>query len=189
MSVLAATLVEYQWKVTAASELHRDEEALARYFGFFYGVVYLLTGATQLFITGRVLQRRGVLVGLLAFPSALLLATGTAWFVSAQQLLLWPLTLSKGCDTLKRSMNDPSIKVIYSPLRSSLRNQAITVVAGIVKPLAEAIAAIAIIVLTPLNSTRHLALLVIAIIVAWLFLDVRLWRQFQSLRNIRRSKF
>lgn len=183
VSVIAATLVEFQWKVTAASQFHRDEEQLAQYFGYFYGTIYLVTGAIQLFVTGRVLQHRGVLIGLLAFPSALLLTTGTAWFVSSQRLLLWPLTLSKGSDALKRSMNDPSIQVIYSPLDRGLRHQAITFVSGIAKPFAEAIAAVAIVILAQWFSTRDLSLVVFGLVIFWIVLDVRLWRQFRAMRT------
>lgn len=183
VSVLAATLVEFQWKVTAASVLQRDEEQLAEYFGYFYGTVYLVTGLLQLFATSRVLQKRGVLVGLLAFPSALLATTSAAWLLSVDRLLLWTLTLSKGCDTLKRSMNDPSIQVVYSALDSDLRQQAITLVAGMAKPLAEALAGLALVALVPWISTRQISLPVIGLILIWLLLNWRVWRGFSAMRR------
>jgi AAA family ATP:ADP antiporter len=186
-SVLASTLVEYQWKVTVAIELHRHEEELARYFGYFYGTVYLLTGLLQLFVTSRVLQNRGVLAGLLAFPGALLAATCTAWLVSAERMLLWPLTLSKGCDTLKRSLNDPSIQVVYGPLEGRLRRQAITFVAGIAKPFAEAVAAVTLLAATPWISSRQLSLVIIVLTWIWLALNVQLWRRFRRLRRASQS--
>ena len=182
LSVIAATLVQYQWKVTASGTFHRDVEDLARYFGYFYGTVYLLTGLLQLFVTGQVLERRGMLAGLLAFPAALLAATATAWLVSAERLLLWPITLSKGCDTLKRSMNDAAVQILYSPLSPALRRQAITLVAGIAKPFAEALAALVLVALTPWMSARELSLVVIATILIWLTVDIRAWRHFVRLR-------
>lgn len=182
LSVLAATLVEYQWKVTVASEFHRDEEELAQYFGYFYASVYLLTGLIQLAVTGRVLRGRGVLIGLLAFPGALLLTTGTAWLLSAQRFLLWPVTMSKACDTFKRSLNDPSLQVLYSPLEPGLRDQAITFVAGIAKPFAEAVAAVSLVAMTPWLSQRQLTLTVIVVVALWITAGVRVWRQFRKLR-------
>ena len=184
VSVLAATMVEYQWKVTAANELQRDEETLARYFGFFYGTVYLITGLLQLFATGRLLQKRGVLFGLLAFPGALLAATFTTWVVSAERLLLWPMTLSKACDTLRRGLHDPSIQVAYSPLANDLRRQAIMFIAGMAKPFAEAAAAVALVAMTPWISPRQLAVVIMVLICCWLALDIRLWWQFRTLRKL-----
>ena len=73
--VCASTFVEYQWKVAAAEAFQRDEHSLARYFGSFYGYIYLVTGALQFFVTGQVLRKRGLLTGLLAFPLSLLFAS------------------------------------------------------------------------------------------------------------------
>ena len=48
LTVLVSTLVEFQWKVGAAEELARDKARLTTYFGYFYAIVFLLTGASQL---------------------------------------------------------------------------------------------------------------------------------------------
>mgnify|MGYP002623462440 CR=1 FL=1 len=59
LTVAVSTLVEFQWKVTAAGVLHRDEHDLTAYFGYYYAGLYLLTGLLQVFLTGRLLQRFG----------------------------------------------------------------------------------------------------------------------------------
>ena len=181
LSVLVATLIEYQWKVTAAEELLRDEGRLARFFGFFYGGVYLLTGVLQLLVTGRVLQQRGVLVGLLIYPVAVLISTAMTLLMSSSRVLLWTVTLTKGCDTFRRSMHEPSIQVLYSPLAVDYRRQSIAFVAGIVKPFAEAIAAVLLVVLTPWLATYHFSWLIVAMVVAWLGLDFVVFRRFSRL--------
>lgn len=178
--VLAATLVEYQWKVAASDHFHRDEQALAGYFGRFYGCIYLITGLMQFFLTGLVLKHRGVLFGLLLFPVALLLASGGVLIAGTATAIIWPLTLAKGCDTLKRSMNDPSIHLLYSPLPATLRHQAITFVAGIVKPLTEAAAASLLILMAPVMSIRMLSIPVAGLIVIWILLNISVWRRFRS---------
>jgi ATP/ADP translocase len=175
LTVTASTFVEYQWKVSAAEKMHGNEEGLARYFGYFYSVVYLITGALQLFVTKRVLLKRGVIFGMLAFPAALLATTVISWLVSAVSLRLWPLTLSKGCDTLKRSLNDPSMKVLYGPLPQRMRRQAIAFVAGVCKPIAEAGAALVLLFIAHAISLRHLSLIVAGLLVVCLILIVRVW--------------
>jgi AAA family ATP:ADP antiporter len=183
LCVAAATLIEFQWKVTAASELHRDEEELAQYFGYFYGSVYLVTGLLQIFVTGRLFRRRGVLIGLLAFPSALFAATLAAWFATTHRAMLMTVTLTKGCDTLKRSMTDPATQVLYGPLSREIRRQAITLVAGIAKPLAEAAAAVTLVLATPSVTTRQLSLIVLVVLMFWLVINLGVFRRFIELRS------
>lgn len=183
LSVLVATVVEYQWKVTAATELLRDEELMAQYFGFFYGAVYLLTGILQFVVTGHVLQRRGVLVGLLVFPVALMISMVTAVVFSIGRLPLWTMTMTKGCDMFRRSMHDPSIQVLYSPLDVGLRRQSITMVAGIVKPLAEAMAGVLLVVLSPWIAVFQFSWLVVALVVAWLIIDFSVFRGYIRLKS------
>ena len=176
VGVVAATLVEFQWKVTAANELHRDESSLGRYFAFYYGGVYLLTGTLQFFATGAVLGRRGILVGLLIFPGALLVTSVTAFLASADRLLLWTVTLTKGCDALKRSMNDPSIVILYGLLNADRRHQIVTLVSGVIKPLAEAAAAFCLVVMMPFMPARFLSVVVVALVAVWFGLDILVWR-------------
>ena len=187
--VMVATIVEFQWKFTVAIELHRNENELARYFGYFYGGIYLVTGVLQMFVTGAVLERRGVLAGLLLFPGVLLVTCLATFFASAERLVLWGVTLMKGCDSLKRSMSDPSIQVSYGPLDGERRHQAITFVAGITKPLAEAAAAITLLVMTPFISVRYLTLPVILLVVLWLGLNFRVWGGFVRMSNSRQADF
>ena len=175
--------MEYQWKVTAATELLRDEELMAQYFGFFYGAVYLLTGILQFVVTGHVLQRRGVLVGLLVFPVALMISMVTAVVFSIGRLPLWTMTMTKGCDMFRRSMHDPSIQVLYSPLDVGLRRQSITMVAGIVKPLAEAMAGVLLVVLSPWIAVFQFSWLVVALVVAWLIIDFSVFRGYIRLKS------
>lgn len=185
-AVVVATLVEYQWKASAAHFYSRDEQSLTQYFGYFYGVVYLATWFLQMFVTGRTLRRRGMLFGLCVFPLTLLFATCGALLTPAT-LLLIPMTISKGCDTLKRSMSDPSIQVAYRPLELRLRRQAITFVSGIAKPFAEALAAVILVIATPRLSDQYLSILVILLIFVWLAAAVRVWRQFALTRKHRPS--
>jgi ATP/ADP translocase len=181
IGVIVATLVEFQWKASVADLLNRDEAKLAEYFGFFYGFVYLATGGVQLFITGRLLERRSVLAGLVVFPASLLVTGTGILLASVEQILLWPVTLAKGCDIFKRSMNDPAIQVLYGPLESGSRRQAITFVAGIAKPLAEAVAAVLLLGLSRWVTVRQLSVLVVVLVLVWLMTSFQLWKRFTKL--------
>lgn len=181
VGVIVATLVEFQWKASVAEHFHREEAKLAEYFGYYYGFVYLATGAMQLFVTGRLLQRRGVLAGLVTFPSALLATAIGVLVFRAERFMLWPVTFAKGCDIFKRSMSDPSIQLLYAPLDSGVRRQAITFVAGIAKPLAEAIAAIALLGLSRWLTLIQISALVAGLVLVWLLVSFQVWQSFRRL--------
>ena len=179
--VFASTLVEYQWKVTVATDAHRNEQDLARYFGRFYGWTYLLTGALQFFVTANLLKRRGLLAGLLVFPMALLVTSGAVLLASTGKVLLWTMTLAKGSDAFKRSLNDPSVHILYSRMDRESRHRAVTLIAGIVKPLTEALAAIVLVILVPVVATQSLSAVVVLLVAIWLVLNLLVWRNFRQM--------
>lgn len=183
VAVVCTTLVEYQWKVTVAEQLQRDETQLAQYFGTFYGCVFLLTGLLQFFLTAAVLKHRGVIAGLLLFPLALFVSGIGVLLSTSGRMLLAAVSFAKGCDALKRSMNDPAVHLLYTPLPNQLRHQVVTMVAGIIKPIAEATASVVLIVMATTISSRQLSWIVLALIAAWLTLDVLVWQGFRRLRQ------
>ncbi len=184
LGVVVTTFVEYQWKVEAAVQFHRNENAMAHYFGYFYAWVYLFIGLLQVFGTSRLLVRRqGVLLGLLVLPPALWTTGVYALSVTTQRMLFWTISFAKGSDALKRALNDPTIQILYGPIGPSKRHQAITFVSGITKPLAEAATAIALIVLSPILSPQFISIPVVLFSVAWILINVWVYRGYR-----RRSK-
>ncbi len=51
LCIVAVTLIEFQWKVAAANVWGGDVVGMTKYFGFFYGTLYLITGVLQLTVT------------------------------------------------------------------------------------------------------------------------------------------
>lgn len=175
LAVLVSTLVEFQWKVAAAEELARDETRLTTYFGYFYAIVFLLTGATQLILTGRAIHRLGVMSTLMLLPVTLGVASLCTLVASAQRIALWAITLAKGCDVLKRGLNDPGMQMLYVPMDKNVRRQAIAIVYGIVKPSSEALAALGILAAAPLISVRQLSYVAVSLAALWLGLVTWYW--------------
>jgi ATP/ADP translocase len=175
LTVLVSTLIEFQWKVAAAEELARDKARLTTYFGYFYAVVFMLTGTAQLILTGRIIHRMGVLPTLMVLPLALAVAGVSTLLASAQRIVLWTITIGKGCDVLRRSLNDPGMQMLYAPMPKDTRRQAIAVVFGVFKPSSEALAAIGILVAVPIIAVRQLSYIALALIVIWLGLIVGYW--------------
>ncbi|QDU64230.1 HEAT repeat protein [Planctomycetes bacterium Pan216] len=172
-TVMVGVIVQFQWKTSAAYYFDDDANELTTYFGIYYGVVGVLTGLTQLFFSGRVLRRFHLIVSLLLFPSALVGAMATILISSREVVLLWAATLARGCDVLKRTVNEPAIQLLYWPLPSVVRRQTISLVGGIVKPLAEATSGMMILGLTNIISARDLSYVAFGLLAYWIYQATR----------------
>ena len=111
---------------------------------------------------------------------ALFVASVGVLTVARQHLLLASVTLAKCCDAFKRSLHDPAIQLLYLRLPKAFRRQAIALVTGVSKPLAEAAVAVAIFCLAPLLDVNVLSLLIVLLIVGWLSLLVVKRQQYRG---------
>ncbi|MBA2447652.1 MAG: hypothetical protein H0V51_06465, partial [Chloroflexi bacterium] len=118
-----------------------DEDELAAFLGVIEAVSSAITLVGRTFMTGRVLSRFGVTLGLLTLPLVVSVGTlaivGTASVGGASALVFWLMVLTKvnfGC--LHESLDRPSILVLYQPLPPLDRLRAQTWVETITDPLA-----------------------------------------------------
>jgi AAA family ATP:ADP antiporter len=131
VTFFTTTLVDYQFKVVAADQLHGD--ALAAFFGYFTASVGALAMGLQLFGTSRLLNRVGVIGALAVLPVSLLLGN-TALVLAGT---LWAASLVKGADALFRySVNDATTQILYLPVPATVRVAAKAFVDGVLKPAA-----------------------------------------------------
>jgi hypothetical protein len=179
----AIMLVGYQWKVTVDDAYHLAEDSMAAYFGGYYAIVNAITLVFQAGFAGRLLKRLDPLPALSVFPGALLLTAMTALATSGGGVLLWAATLSKGSEVLRRSFGDPASQLLYRPLPLALRRRVIAVIGGGVKPISEALAALAIAEVTYLAGTRDISYLVAALAVVWLLVAHRCRRLYLEMSS------
>jgi AAA family ATP:ADP antiporter len=133
VSAVAVTIVDFQFKTAAAAVLHQNE--LAGYFGRFYGICGGVAFAVQIWVTGRVLERYGILASLLPLPVGLALGSGAATVVPNPGLFVQ--SLAKGSDTIFRyTINDASMQLLYVPVPPHVRGRAKAFIDGVLKPLA-----------------------------------------------------
>src|SRR5213080_5020592 len=137
VSAAAVTVVDFQFKLAAASVLRQND--LAGYFGRFYGICGGIALAVQIWITGRVLERYGILASLLPLPAGLALGSGFSAAVPNPGLFV--ASLAKGSDTIFRyTINDASMQLLYVPVQPSVRGRAKAFIDGVLKPTAIALA-------------------------------------------------
>ena len=145
---------------------------MASFFGVFYAGMFFLTGLLQLFGTSRVLTRSGIRTGLAAFPGCLSVVLTGVLFSSGATMFWW-LTFARGCDTIRRSVTDPAINILYWPLNQSIRRQAIAFNGGWVKPLSEALTAVLLIPLAAALTQQGRAGIVLVVSAIWIVIICR----------------
>lgn len=103
-----------------ASQLYPDENALTSFLGIFFSVAGMLQLASRTFFTGRLLRRYGVMIGLMIFPSLLLIGGGLVLIGAAignAVLVASAVILMKWMDRgLRFTLNQATILILYQPL-------------------------------------------------------------------------
>lgn len=164
LTFVTTTCVDFEFKAVAARSLTQD--ALAAYFGGFYAVVGVFALGLQLFGTGRLLNRLGVVSALAVLPVAL--AAGN--LTLALWGTLWAAAAVKGADSLFRyTVNDATTQLLYLPVPANTRATAKAFIDGVVKSAAVGMAGLLLLCFRELfrTSPQALALLALALCAVW----------------------
>lgn len=184
LSALAVNLVDYQFKA-AAEQNFSDKRELGAFFGRFYGICGAVALAIQMGLTGRVLERFGVLASLLPLPIGLCLGSVAA-FISPSG---WAASLAKGSDSIFRyTLNDASMQLLYLPVPQHLRGRAKALIDGILRPMAGVAAGLVLVALGHAASLGRLATntgsdavttsIIVLLVGAWVLLLLRGRREY-----------
>jgi ATP/ADP translocase/HEAT repeat protein len=180
VSAAAVTIVDYQFKLQAAGVLHAQyheakayNDALASYFGTFYGLCGGVALIIQIWVTGRVLERFGILTSLLPLPIGLAIGSGVAAVVPNPNLYV--SSLAKGSDTIFRyTINDASMQLLYVPVQPHVRGRAKAFIDGVLKPTAVALTGALLLFYRQAGGEgRPLTAAVLGLISLWILLLVR----------------
>ena len=75
-TAICSRIIEYQFKITAANSFQSSEQ-LASFFGDYYMYLNGTTLIMQLFLTGFILQKFGILGGLIIMPLGLIIGSAS----------------------------------------------------------------------------------------------------------------
>jgi ATP:ADP antiporter, AAA family len=119
LSSYATTMTGWQFKAIAKHFL-RNKDALALFFGSFYFYAGILCLLIQLLLTGRLLRRFGIGLGLVAVPIALI--------ASSFGVLIWgtlaAVFVLKGSDqVLRYSLDRSTVELLYLPVTPKVKFQ------------------------------------------------------------------
>lgn len=175
LTFLTVTVVDYQFKVVAKMQLSGEGE-LASFFGYFYGFTGIISSLMQFFVTGRLLERSGIVISLLVLPVAILSGAGAMLFVPMISMLV-AVTVAKGAENIFRyTVNDATMQLLYVPVPSHNRGRAKAFIDGILKPASIGVSGLVIYLLgrafTSEQLVENLAFADIALLGGWIFLVV-----------------
>ena len=107
---------------------YSNVQNLAGFFGIFSGLTQGLSLLTRLLVSGPLLQRYGIRVGLLVLPlihlacTGLIVLNGALGDSSESALVFWLVIANQGVyKTFKHPIDNPSFKVLYQPLKAEKR--------------------------------------------------------------------
>lgn len=130
---LAVNIIDYQFDLSLKSSFASDPQRLSSFLGSFYFWTGIAGLVQQLFLTGPLLRRLGVVTALVIMPISIL--TGSL-LVLASGAALWAVTVARSPDTVFRyTIHDTSFNLLYVPIPHELRLRARTMIDGIFKPL------------------------------------------------------
>ncbi len=137
--VMAKYLVDFAFLEQMRSR-YGDARHLATFFALFSGTSQVVSLLTRLFVSGPLLGRYGIRVGLLVLPLMHALCT-TAIVVlglapAPAGAVFWLVITNQGIyKTLKHPIDNPSFKVLYQPLRREERLATQVLVETLVTPI------------------------------------------------------
>ncbi|MGG1639475.1 Npt1/Npt2 family nucleotide transporter [Paenibacillus sp. NRS-1760] len=173
---ISLTLVDYQFKVILRGTLQNEE--LASFMGSFYGFAGLLALFVQLFISGKMITRYGVMTAILVFPIVL--------FTGSFALLIMPVlaiaTAVKASDKVLGDTIYSSVsQLIMFPIAPEWRGRAKGFLDGIVRNGAKGIAAISLIVLSQWFAIEQFSYFILALIGCCIVAAIKIKKNYLSM--------
>ncbi|ALG66628.1 HEAT repeat domain-containing protein [Beggiatoa leptomitoformis] len=154
---------------------YTHEEELAGFFGLFFALLGFINFISSALLSGRLLTRYGLTVGLLSLPVIVFITTGLSVSVGILNgtvgAFLWLVTLMKLFDeVLRTAFESPTFRILYQPFPVAERLRIQGVRESIVEPTAVGVAGILLLVcnLVFQLSALHLAMLFLIPLSAWI---------------------
>ncbi|MDJ0982493.1 MAG: hypothetical protein QNI94_12770 [Kiloniellales bacterium] len=152
---------------------YQEEAALAGFFGVFFAVLSLVDLVTGGLVTGRLLSRYGVLAGLVLAPAVALVGTVSALaFVAVSAFaggFFWIFIVTKLFhEVSSETVEAPTFRILYQPLRPSIRLRAQTLRETIIGPGSIGLSGLLLLLLTNVWSLNTIQLSYVLVVFACL---------------------
>lgn len=169
-----------------AQQRYSDTAQLARFFGTFSAVAAIINFFFRTFGAGRMIQKFGLIAGLVGLPAAVLLGStvvaGTGYLLPAVGLVFWLTTLTRLFDKVFRDVQASTVATLYQPLME--RGPAIqTTMDGIIDSAAIGVSGVVLLVLHHFFDigAPGLALMLLVFCAIWIVVALGLRREYVTI--------
>lgn len=166
----------------------RSREEIGQFIGIFFGLAKIAELLSKLFFSGWLLRQFGVIAGIMVMPVAVLMCvlpasvvgvvagSGVVWFfllIAAAKFLEFGL---------RKSVFEPSSRVLFQPLPSEQRFATQTRVDGVIKQIAVGVAGGLLVLFSQLGSTSTVVVAIFLVLVTggWLAVARPLFHEYRG---------
>ncbi|MCX7737005.1 MAG: hypothetical protein N2319_09855 [Candidatus Kapabacteria bacterium] len=172
---------------TQSRAVFTDKEVLTQFLGIFFGFSAVLELMIKTFLTGRLVSKYGMKIGLLALPTMLFLGFGLPSVIGtvAVEGILFFSFITAGrlfMRIVRVGINDPVFQILYQPIDKKIRTKFQNQVEGQPKALGNILAGIVLIILTSLSfiNILHITYFYLAVIIIWLQIAIRMYNEYRK---------
>ena len=183
LSTALSVVVDYAFKARTVSAV--SGAALGPFFARYYLISNAVTLALQVVVTGPLVARLGVLGVSLFSPSLLLVSALATTLAGAPMFATVGLRGLEG--VLRNSVQRVALELLWAPIERRRKAAAKAVVDGLVARGAQALAAVALVLLTTLGQARAVTLSLLGAVLAGLWLAASMRVQAPYLELFRRA--
>jgi len=184
---LVANITDFQLDLSLQRFYAHDSQGMLAFLGTFQIYVGVTAVLVQFLLTNRVLERFGLVAGLLLLPLAM--GGGSLAFLVSGGAL-WAMALPRGTDmTLRFTVNDASLNVLFLPIRESLRRRVKSTLDGVIKPPIMALLGLLFLLFlrkgnnqTGVQASDVLpwSFVILVLVVIWVLLVLRMRKQYET---------
>ena len=179
LTVMVSTFVDFQFN-WVVSEQFPEKDARTAFFGDFFFYLGLLSLALQLLLASRILRKFGVGAAILILPVGLFVGAAA---VFAWPRLIWSAVLVKISDgSFRYSINKAGFELLYLPVSSAIKSRVKGLMDVVGDRIARGIAGALLLIATAVLSWSigEISILSGALIIAWIYLAIRLRREYSN---------
>ncbi len=172
LSFLVFYFIDYIFYFTV-EERFTDEKELAIFFGVFIAMLNVVNIISSVFLSGRLLSRYGVGLGLMAIPVLALIGTSSllvtlSFSVAIAFIILMVLKLLN--EAFDISILTPSFRIIYQSIPVSQRMRVMAFRETIIEPIAMGLAGVLLLLSSMVEGVEMVCYAIIIICIIWVVL-------------------
>jgi ATP/ADP translocase len=173
---IVSAVIQYRFQVAAVAE-YPSRDQLVAFFGQFYAWTGAASLASQLFLSGFLLSRFGVIAGLFVLPASF--SVGSIFTLLSPSL--WTAGFGRFSDlTFKFTVNNASLELLWLPVPPDERQSVKPFVSGTVKAVSEASTALLLFGLVKFTPAWVLSAFALSACGVWIMTVLRLRTQYRN---------